>query len=92
MKRADAEKAWHQAVKRARPEEILAGARRLRDDPNLPEKNFIPYPATWLRADGWNDEPLPPRNGRQTNGLTDNQWQQAFERAVADDRAAGRIA
>lgn len=92
MKRADAEKAWRQAVKRATPEEILAGARRLRVDPNLPEKNFIPYPATWLRADGWNDEPLPPRNSRQTNGLTDNQWQQAFDRAVADDRAAGRIA
>jgi len=37
------------------------GAEKLADDPNLPEKRFIPHPATWLRREGWLDEPYPPR-------------------------------
>jgi hypothetical protein len=40
---------------------ILAGAQRIANDPNLPEKTYIPYPATWLNRDGWEDEPYPPR-------------------------------
>ncbi len=27
------------------------------------EARFIPYPATWLNRDGWDDEPFPPREG-----------------------------
>ena len=85
-------KAWQRAIKRADKETINSGATRYRDDPNR-EDQYTKYAEGWLNADGWNDEPLPPRNnGRQTNGLTDTQWQQAFDRAVADDRAAGRIA
>lgn len=61
MKPGDAKKAWKAAVKRADPEIIIAGARRLAADPNAPEPNFLPYPATWLRADSWNDEPYPQR-------------------------------
>ena len=63
MKRADALKAFTAAVKRGvDPEVILQGAQQLAADPNLPtDRNFIPYPATWLRAEGWEDEPLPPR-------------------------------
>lgn len=87
MKRVDAQKAWGSAIKRADPETILAGARRYAADPNLPGKEFIPYPATWLRAGSWDDEPLPPRpEHRQTNGLSDAQWQRAYERADAYDR------
>ena len=84
-------KAWQRAIKRADKETINSGATRYRDDPNR-EDQYTKYAEGWLNADGWNDEPLPPRNSRQTNGLTDTQWQQAFDRAVADDRAAGRIA
>lgn len=60
-----AESSFGQAVKRvgaAHP--IIAGALRFAHDPNLPDKYFIPHPATWLNRDGWEDEPLPPRGGR----------------------------
>lgn len=60
------------ATKRADPHTIIAGAKRLATDPNLPEKQFIPHPTTWLERDGWDDEPLPPRERkpqRQDNSL-----------------------
>ena len=57
-----AESEFIRACTRAPVEEILAGARRLAADPNLPEKRFIPHPATWLHQDRWGDEPLPARN------------------------------
>lgn len=41
---------------------VLEGARRFAEDPNLPtDKQFIPYPATWLNQERWNDDPLPER-------------------------------
>lgn len=61
------------ACKRATPETIIAGARRLANDPNLPEKQFIPHPSTWLSRDGWEDEPLPPRN-TSTNTPQEPAW------------------
>jgi hypothetical protein len=53
----DARKAWDQAVKLADPEAIIAGARRVK----VPASglNYVPYPATWLRAGGWLDEDQP---------------------------------
>jgi predicted transcriptional regulator len=48
-------------------EEMMDGVRRLAADPNLPEKQFIPHPATWLRRCGWLDEPYPERHERRTN-------------------------
>lgn len=56
-----AESEFIRACTRAPVEEILAGARRLATDPNLPEKRFIPHPATWLHQERWGDEPLPAR-------------------------------
>jgi len=41
--------------------DIIDGARRFAKDPWLPEKQFIPHPATWLNREGWLDEPLPER-------------------------------
>lgn len=62
----EAEKAYKQALKRATAEEILEGARRYADDPNLPaDKTYISHPASWLNGDGWLSDPLPARlNGR----------------------------
>ena len=40
--------------------QILAGAIRYRDDPNRVDQ-FTKYAEGWLNADGWEDEPLPPR-------------------------------
>ncbi|PWC05432.1 hypothetical protein [Agromyces badenianii] len=62
-----ARKAWMKARDRASNEQIIAAAIAYRDNPNRPEKQFIPHPATWLNRDGWNDEldgPRDQRNGK----------------------------
>jgi hypothetical protein len=68
--KADARKAFSRAVRRtmkASPADaalaIVQASKRMANDPNLPPKDFIPYPATWLNRDGWEDEPYPPRSG-----------------------------
>jgi len=58
--RQDALKAFTNLSQANRDEAIL-GAERMSKDRNLPEKRFIPYPATWLRREGWLDEPYPDR-------------------------------
>lgn len=64
LQKGEARKAFFKAVQRVGDAEtILEGARRMAADPNLPVKQFIPYPATWLNRDGWDDEPFPPREG-----------------------------
>lgn len=61
-----AEKAWTKALRRAKPGEIIAAARRFADDPNR-EPEFTAHPTTWLNRDGWHDDPPPPRSrGRPT--------------------------
>ncbi|MDF2554164.1 MAG: hypothetical protein K0R60_59 [Microbacterium sp.] len=57
----DARAAFDKAVKRASAVEIVEAARRFAADPNLPPKQFIPHPATWLNRGSWEDEALPPR-------------------------------
>lgn len=52
--------AFKAALKRAKPEQIVAGAQRYRDDPNR-ESAYTKHAATWLRSDCWDDDPLPPR-------------------------------
>lgn len=42
--------------------EMITGAVRLAEDPNLPEEQFIPYPATWLNREGWSDASYPVRS------------------------------
>lgn len=57
------------AKKRASVETIVAGALRLKNDPNLPsDKSLVPLPATWLNQSRWDDDPLPERgsNTKQT--------------------------
>ena len=57
-----AKKAWAQAVRRTGdPAVVLLGAHQYAADPNLPEMQFIPHPATWLRGERWADGPLAPR-------------------------------
>ena len=54
-------KAFTRETKTADPADIIAGAQRMADDPNLPDKTFIPHPATWLSRAGWLDEAYPQR-------------------------------
>ncbi len=63
--------AYRSACRRSDEQTVIDGARRLRDDPNLPETQFIPHPATWLTRGGWEDEPLPPRDGRPATAPVD---------------------
>lgn len=63
-----ARSAFAAAVARALPSDVIAGAERLRDDPNRdPSDAFTPHPTTWLNRDGWEDPPLPSRNGKGTD-------------------------
>ncbi len=80
--RRDAERAYQKAIATRGPgvtveqavAVILAGAKRLAADPNLPDRkspewSFIKHPATWLNKGSWaNDEPLPVR-GRPNGNL-----------------------
>lgn len=60
------------AVKRSGdPQRVIAGAHRLAADPNLPDARFVPHPTTWLARDGWEDEPMPEREERRSNTLSD---------------------
>jgi hypothetical protein len=43
---------------------VVEGAQRFAEDPNLPPRAFIPYPATWLNGERWEDGPLPARSKR----------------------------
>ena len=49
---------------------ILDGVSRLSEDPNLPPKQYIPYPATWLSREGWLDEPYPKREPTETTVIS----------------------
>jgi len=60
-----ARKAWDNARRRTDQQNIIDGIERFRLDPNLPVKEFIPHPATWLNEGRWDDEPLPIR-GQQS--------------------------
>ena len=64
MGKQAARKAFQREAKSTDPAEIIAGAQRFADDPNLPEKTFIPHPATWLNRAGWLDEPYPQREAK----------------------------
>ena len=61
MNKRAAVKAWAVAVKETPAQIIIEGAARFGADPNLPEPQFIPYPATWLNNERWSDGPLPER-------------------------------
>jgi len=58
-----ARKAWDKLTAEDQQEAITAAA-RFAADPNR-EETFTPHPATWLNAERWLDEPLPPRKRGQ---------------------------
>lgn len=56
-----AKKAFDKAVDEFGTLKILAGVNRFANDPNKPEQQFIPHPATWLNEQRWDDDPYPER-------------------------------
>lgn len=81
--------AWVKAVRKADVRTIVAGAARLRDDPNR-EKQFTPLPATWLNGERWGDDPLPPRGGRTVDPAGD-MLQSQLAAARARDEAVDTL-
>lgn len=78
--RQEALKAFIKATRSTKPTVIVAGALRYARDPNLPDKEYIPHPATWLNRGGWDDEPCPPRltsiRPQPTGAPIDRIWQE----------------
>ncbi len=62
-------RAFRKAIKKADPKEIIQGAIHYASDVNLPEKQFIKNPATWLNAEAWNNGPLPARKKTDSKAL-----------------------
>lgn len=88
-----ARKAFAKALEHATPDVIVAGAERLAADPNLPPKQFIPYPATWLNSGGWDDEPYEERilSAEEKKKLELDELQARREReAIAREEQAER--
>jgi hypothetical protein len=65
-------RAFRKAIKNNDVKEIIEGASRYALDVNLPEKQFIKNPATWLNAEAWNNGPLPQR--RKTDSKALEEW------------------
>lgn len=81
-------------AKKATAQQLVDAARRLAADPNLPEKKFVPHPATWLNQGRWDDEPLPARGGseRQAASLSlveKFQREEGLRAEVSGGEAAG---
>jgi hypothetical protein len=65
-------RAFRKAVKDEAVAVIIEGAQRYADDPNLPDKQFIKNPATWLNAEAWNNGQLPQR--KKTDAKALEEW------------------
>jgi hypothetical protein len=62
-------RAFRKAAKTGDVALIVKGAKDYAEDPNLPEKQFIKNPATWLNAEAWNNGPLPKRKATDSKAL-----------------------
>ena len=78
------------ALKKASLDDILAGAERYRDDPNR-EDAFTQYPATWLNAEGWDDDPLPLRVTTGVRKLTNAEQGALLVRKYEAEEAAEKL-
>jgi hypothetical protein len=62
-------RAFRKAIKTNSANEVIEGAKRYAEDANLPDKQYIKNPATWLNAEAWNNGPLPERKKTDTKAL-----------------------
>lgn len=85
--------AYRRALTKTTGDVIVAGARRVAADPNLPAKQFVPHPATWLSRGGWDDEPFPdaagsPHSPQQRDAETKDLLTWASEETRRQEQAA----
>jgi len=64
-----ARRAFTTAIRKADVDLIISKAKAYAEDPNLPQKQFIKYPASWLNAEAWNNPPLPERKKTDLKAL-----------------------
>ena len=64
--------------------DMLDGVIRLAKDPNLPETQFIPYPATWIGREGWQDEAYPKREVKPKDRVAEIPDARAWVKAMHD--------
>ena len=88
--KGNARKALEKALEKTSIDDILAGAERYRDDPNR-EDAFTQYPATWLNAEGWEDDPLPPRVTAGVRKLTNAEQGALLVRKYEAEEAAEKL-
>jgi hypothetical protein len=62
-------RAFRKAIKLNAVIDIIDGAKAYAEDPNLPDKQYIKNPATWLNAEAWNNGPLPQRKTTDSKAL-----------------------
>lgn len=88
-------KAFAKAYKTANGKVVL-GAMRFANDPNLPPKQFVPHPATWLNRAGWEDEALPERTlspeERKAKELADIAAKRIRDAEIAERERISRLA
>lgn len=84
-----ARKAWGKLTAENRAAAIT-GAARFASDPNR-DDTFTPYPATWLNAEQWEDEPLPPAKKSQ-EAIRAEEIVRAREKGQRDREEAQRLA
>jgi hypothetical protein len=59
--KGEARVSFAKAVTKVGLESVMNGVERLAGDPNLPPKQYIPRPSTWLNQERWDDDPYPLR-------------------------------
>lgn len=76
------DKAWPKAIKKADPAVIIHGAVLFRQwcERNQEDPQFIPYPASWLNAESWNDELTDKRADTKSDG-----WVALFAETVDNE-------
>lgn len=77
--RGQALKAYRLARKKATPDQLLAGAKRYREDPKR-NPDFTKHPATWLHGECWKDESAAAQ-ARQSRSLAVGtpEWEQSMK-------------
>ncbi|OZE95068.1 helix-turn-helix domain-containing protein [Rhodococcus sp. 15-2388-1-1a] len=80
--RPDARKAYTRAVRNVGPEKLLAAATALAAEKR--DKQFYPYPATWLNKGHWDSDDLAPKTASSIDAWLRDCWQRGDYRTVED--------
>lgn len=86
--KGDALKAFNAALKRVEFDELMSKTQRIVKawESQGKDLQYIPYPASWLRADGWEDDITEPTR-RNSNSFLE--FSQALRSVDGDQRAIG---